>query len=413
MCAMSAAFAVAVVAALEAQPPDAFLESRDHPAIAYSAGPVDNPIATLNRQIADHTVRLTRDGPSGYLRSVLTALNVSIDSQVAVFTPTAFEGDRVKPTNPRTIFFNDDVAVAWVRGASMLEAAAHDRRQGVVFYTLDLAPSATPQFVRDDDDCLMCHVSWDTLGVPGMVVLSTFPQTDPNQYANGFVSDDHSPFVTRWGGWYLTGTPPGRVTLGNIVKGRNLGVLTSLQGRFDTSGLLSTDSDVVALMVLEHQTHLINLMTRLGWEARVAGDADTPRVRDAAAELADDMLLVDETPFERPARGSSGFAARFSAEGPRDGQGRSLRQLDLKTRLFKYSCSYLIYSAAFDALPDHARDLVYRRLWQVLSGADHAAKYAALSAADRQATLEVLRATKTGLPAYFHPQGNGQKGQGT
>jgi hypothetical protein len=99
--------------------------------------------------------------------------------------------------------------------------------------------------------------------------------------------------------------------------------------------------------------------------------------------------------------GSSSFAADFSAIGPRDTKGRSLRQLDLEKRLMRYPCSYMIYTPAFDALPPAALDAVYRRLWQVLSGEDHGQSYAHLTLPDRQAIAEILRATKAGLPAYF------------
>jgi hypothetical protein len=114
-------------------------------------------------------------------------------------------------------------------------------------------------------------------------------------------------------------------------------------------------------------------------------------------------LFVYETPLPDKIRGSSGFAEKFSALGPADGKGRSLRQLDLDRRLMRYPCSYMIYSDAFEALPAAARDQVYRRLWQVLSGQDKDARYAVLSAADRQAIVEILRDTKKDLPGYFQP----------
>ena len=100
-------------------------------------------------------------------------------------------------------------------------------------------------------------------------------------------------------------------------------------------------------------------------------------------------------------RGTSGFAERFSALGPNDKQGRSLRQLDLSRRLMRYPCSYMIYSPAFQALPAQARDAVYRRLWKILSGGDAAPRYKALSRADRRAVTEILRETKQDLPDYF------------
>jgi len=124
-------------------------------------------------------------------------------------------------------------------------------------------------------------------------------------------------------------------------------------------------------------------------------------LRDTAVEAVDYLLFVDEAPLAG-ARGSSGFAETFSARGPRDSKGRSLRDLDLSRRLLKYPCSYMIYSAAFDHLPPAAKQAIYWRMWQVLSGAEGAPKYARLSQADRQAVVEILRETKD-LPAFFTP----------
>jgi len=183
--------------------------------------------------------------------------------------------------------------------------------------------------------------------------------------------------------------------------------LASLTGRFDTTAYLSPYSDIVALMVFEHQMHMMNLLTRIGWQTRYllrngnVHDIKMNGLGDSAIDLVDYMLFVDEAPLLNKIEGTSGFAEKFSDEGPRDNRGRSLRQFDLKHRLMRYPCSYMIYSEAFDALPPEARDAIYQRLYLVLSGAVTGAKYARLSRADRQAILEILRETKKGLPHYF------------
>jgi hypothetical protein len=181
--------------------------------------------------------------------------------------------------------------------------------------------------------------------------------------------------------------------------------LASVQGLFDPKGFLTPYSDASALLVLAHQAAMTNHITRLGWEARVA--AATPsedaraRVKEAAHDLVDYLLFVDEEPLRAPVKGASGFVEKFSAQGPRDSKGRSLHTLDLQTRLLKYPCSYMIYSEAFDALPPAARDAVYARMWQILSGAETDRRYARLKPADRTAILEILRETKKDLPASF------------
>jgi hypothetical protein len=152
-------------------------------------------------------------------------------------------------------------------------------------------------------------------------------------------------------------------------------------------------------MVFDHQMHMSNLITRIGWEARANPSAV---LLDSAREFVDYLLFVDETPLQGPLRGTSGFAERFAAQGPRDGKGRSLRDLDLRHRTFRYPCSYMIYSAAFEALPGEAKEAIYRRMWQILSGAEHSPKYARLTVADRRAIFEILSETKKDLPAFFH-----------
>jgi hypothetical protein len=400
-----------------AQRRDVFVASRDHPAIAYTRGAVADPVFQLERRLEDGSVRLQFDKPNGYLKSLLAALDIPIESQTLVFSETSFEARLINPRSPRSVFFNDSVSVGWVHGSDALEVAAQDPTQGVVFYTLAQTPASTPKVTRDNT-CLACHLSWDTLGVPGLFVISTFPMSDDkNAYANGFVADHRSPLTERWGGWYVTGKPGGPLRhMGNvpvIVHGKvdpqarpASPVLASLDGKIDLTSYLSPYSDIVALMVLEHQTHMTNLITRLGWEARLAASArEIPdaaaRMREAADDLVDYLLFVEEAPLVGSVRGSSGFAEKFAARGPRDSKGRSLHQLDLDRRLMRYPCSYMIYTPAFDALPADARNAVYQRMWQVLSGKDTNKKYSTLSAADRQAIIEILKETKKGLPAYF------------
>jgi len=160
-------------------------------------------------------------------------------------------------------------------------------------------------------------------------------------------------------------------------------------------------------MVIGHQAHMTNLLTRLGWEARVAARRTVgrtqkgDRVADAASDLVDYLLFIDEAPLPRRIEGSSGFAEKFSARGPKDGRGRSLYQLDLERRMMRYPCSYMIYAPAFDALPEPALDAVYRRLWQVVSGQETSKRYGKLTPADRAAITEILRDTKKNLPPYF------------
>jgi len=60
----------------------------------------------------------------------------------------------------------------------------------------------------------------------------------------------------------------------------------------------------------------------------------------------------------------------------------------------RYPCSYMIYSAAFDALPAEARDAVYHRMHGILDGDVRDPKYARLTTADRAAIVSILMETK-------------------
>jgi hypothetical protein len=155
----------------------------------------------------------------------------------------------------------------------------------------------------------------------------------------------------------------------------------------------------VALMTLEHQTRMTNLITRMGWELRT-GEAPS-RLDFVTDELVAYMLFVGEAKIYEPIEGVSTFTKTFAERGPRDKQGRSLRDFDLHKRLFRFPLSYMIYSEAFDSLPDVAKERIYRKLYDVLSGADRSKTFESVKAEDRQAILEILRDTKPDLPAYW------------
>jgi hypothetical protein len=163
----------------------------------------------------------------------------------------------------------------------------------------------------------------------------------------------------------------------------------------------------VALLVFEHQTQMTNLLTRLGWEARIAqhdtnSSVLTPQLVSSSDGLVAYMLFADEPRLTDPVEGVSSFTRTFAERGPRDHKGRSLREFDLRTRLFRYPLSYMVYDAAFDALPGPILDQVYRRLFDVLTeNDDHPRTFPGLTRADRRSILEILKETKSNLPAYW------------
>jgi hypothetical protein len=408
-------------APVDAQHAGAFMGSPDDPAVGYSTTLLNNAVVEVNKKIQDGTVQLAFDGRSGFLRSALEALQIPVDSQLLVFSRASLQRRRINEQNPRALFFNDRVALGWVRDGDVLEVAAHDASAGVVFYTLEQRPDATtgpPQFKRAFE-CLGCHVTGNTLGVPGLLMFST-TRPELSQFSSlPRPIDQGDSLRLRFGGWFVTGSTGAVQHLGNDVSaldGRANRELVSVEGLFEADGYRALSSDIVAHLVLTHQAGMTNLLTRAGWEARV-GDAslqppftNTPGQEDriaqvmngVATEVVDYLLFIDEAKLTDRIRGGSGFAERFSTSGPRDRKGRSLYELDLNRRLLKYPCSYLIYSPAFDALPPLAKDPIYRRMWEVLSGREQDPRYRkALSLADRQSIVDILRDTVKDLPQYF------------
>ena len=374
----------------------AFDQSINHPAIKYLTADTDTVVDRLNQHLRDGSAKLVYDAKTGYLKSVLELLQVPVESQVMVYTQTSLQAQHIKMTNPRAVYFNDTVSVGYIRGAGLIEVVAQDPKMGSVFYTVREEPAQQATFGRDQQ-CLRCHLSWDTLGVPGWSVLTTFPRKSEMDYANGGFVDHFKPIEERWGGWYVTGKKVPPRHMGNYPLILPKGITSpppprvSLEGQFDLDGYLTPYSDIVALMVLEHQAHFANLVTRATWETRLG---ETMRIAEAADALADYMLFVDEAKIPGGGiEGSSGFAEKFTVQGPKDPKGRSLRELDLKTRLQKYPLSYMIYSPAFQGMPDAPKSLVMGKIERVLSGEISDPKYAHLTPEIRTAIREILQST--------------------
>jgi hypothetical protein len=405
-------------------------QPQEQPPIEYRRSVSNDAVARLQRRLDSGEIKLEYSEPRGYLDSVLKHLGVPASSQGLVFSKTSFQLHRIMPSNPRAIFFNDETYVGWVRGGDVIELAAVDPQMGGVFYMLEQAPGARPRF-RRNDECLQCHVSNGTRNVPGFVVRSVYPDARgyPIAPLGGFITNHNSPLKERWGGWYVSGTHGAERHLGNMRFDEQGGDhnpsqlasqnLTSLEPRFDTLSYLTPHSDIVALLVLEHQTQMHNLITRLNYETRLAlhnqqvmnealkqpneemSESTKRRIERAAKDALRYLLFAGEARWQTPIKGASGFAREFAAHGVKDKQGRSLRDLDLQQKLFRYPCSYLIYSEAFNSLPKPALEQIYRQLWLALTGQTKDTELAAIPAADRKAVLEILRETKRNLPAYF------------
>ena len=394
--------------------------------ISYSLAVPENVISRLQTKLNAGEQKLQYENTRGYLKSLLETLEISPSSQVLSFSRTSLQDDKISPKTPRAIYFNDEIHLGFVQGG-LIEIAARDPKLGMVFYTLKQEEAETPVFKRQTNSCLTCHGAARTKNVPGLLVRSVYP--DPGGHpvvaAGSFLSTHKSPLNQRWGGWYVTGTHGDQAHIGNFTlttakkpktvdnsAGHNI---TDLKDRFDGAPYLTPHSDVVALMVLEHQTDTFNVLTQASFEVRhalslreqaaqsdaVAIEASensyTQRLQKATEQVVKSLLFSEETKLTAPIVGTSTFAQDFTAKGLKDSQGRSLREFDLKTRMFRYPCSYLIQTPAFDELPAELKSSIGLRIKAILNAETPEKGFEHLTADDRTALKAILGETKPGL----------------
>ena len=386
----------------------------DEDTIAYSKAKEGGPIATLQERINKGEVKLPFDEKFGYLPALLEALQIQSNSQMLVFSKTSFQRERISPRAPRALYFTDNAYIGYVTDSPLLEVSSVDPKLGGVFYTLEQSKVEKPRFVRTDQ-CLECHASAKTMGVPGHLVRSfaTDEQGGVDLNSGTSLVNHRTPVEERWGGGFVTGNHGEQKHRGNLggkaaferhEKEPNYqGNQSDLKRFFDTSRYLEPSSDIVSLMVLEHQTHMHNFLTRLNYESTIALQqyGHINYLKNITEGFLRYLLFTEEAPLASPVRGSDDFTRGFAAKGPRDKRGRSLRDFDLQTRLFKYPCSFLIYSEAFDALPDVVKTRLYQRLWDILTGKDTAAEWQKIPDETKQAIREILADTRPGLPDYW------------
>jgi hypothetical protein len=383
-----------------------------------------NIVERYQQQLENGTAKLAyADDGRGYLPSILRAFNIPRHSQLLVFSASSLQFDKINQKTPRALYYQDNVSVGAVLDGHLIEIIATDRDSGVAFYTLDTTKSDKPRFVRRTKECTTCH-GYVSRWAPGLMVAtySTGPggkllNLDP--YNPFRLTDDRTPFEDRYGGWYVTGKTGAMRHRGNVtIDPKDPLVLapggTNVPGlgdRIDIERYLEPGSDIVSLLTLEHQAGFVNLTTRINAQYRSLDNKDatsalraTDEEIDASInELISYMTFAKEAPLPSPVTGTSGFTKTFSEGGSADAKGRSLRQFDLETRVFRYPLSYMIYSQAFDNLSALAKDRVLRRLYEVLRGANDGQDGVDFRARGGEAAINILAATKVGLPDYWKP----------
>jgi hypothetical protein len=413
----------------------------EQPPINYSATQPNDAITRLQARLHTGTLKLA-GAELEVLAGVLRELNVPIESQMLVFSKTSLQRERISPDRPRAIYFSDTCYVGWVP-SGLLEIAAIDPVLGPVFYKADFSaddPAATQQISRDND-CLRCHGGTFVRDIPGLLVRSLHTDGSGEMLLQGGseLVDFRTPFTNRWGGWYVTGKHGTTLHRGNVFTTEKDGRLvadfkrganvTSLEKFFDASRYLTNSSDIVALLVLEHQTAMQNTITSAGMSCRrmleyqealqrelkevSTNDLVFESVRSvfngAVQDLVDDLLFYEEAALPAGLAGNAAFQKAFQRNVARTGDGQSLKDFSLAGRLFQNRCSYLIYSEAFLALPPQLKRRVYERLSRVLQSAQPDSRYAYLESDERTRIVRILRETHPELRvalATFSAQGN-------
>jgi hypothetical protein len=367
------------------------------------------------------------------LAELLAKLEIPVESLVLVFSKTSAQNSRIAPETPRAIYFSDDLYLGWVQGGE-IEAASFDPRLGMVFHLIQLTerkPGSPPPLVRERS-CLNCHAGSSNHDLPGLVVRSVYPSATglPLFEAGTFHTRQSSPIEERWGGWYVTGSVENREHLGNslalaapagpgvelerLAEGRVL----KLDGLFCCEPYLNGgQSDVVALMILEHQVGVHNLLIEANLTTRATlhrhtemqkafgepveaplSETNERILQRLATKVLKEMLYVEEVPLPGGIEGTGIFQTAFEEGRKKSVGGRSLRDFRLYERLMKYRCSHLIYSEAFANLPDAIRTRILSQLHGILTKPADWPEFAHLGEAERGHILAIVKETVPDLP---------------
>ncbi len=401
--------------------------------ISYSDTAPKDAAQTLERRLLAGKVKIDRRDAWSVLHGVMKEFGIPVESQVMVFSKTSKQNDRISPQTPRVVYFGDNAYVGYCLGGA-IEVSTIDPVLGPIFYLLDpyVADSEPLHFERDQS-CLSCHGGPFSPDVPGVLVRSVFPGPEghPIMSQGSTVVDTTTPFSDRWGGWYVTGRHGTSLHRGNVVateKGDRCDIdfkaganITDLSRFFDTTPYQRKQSDIVALMVLEHQTSTQNVLTKanqtsiramymqrslqkeLGEKVEDQPTGTARRIIDHCAEdVVDALLFKDEAALpEGGIEGDPAFQSAFTRNAMPSSEGRSLKDFQLLNRLFKYRCSYMIYSLTFKSLTPPLKETVLANLWEALDGSDPEGRYAYLSISEKKNIQRILAETLPDAPAQW------------
>jgi hypothetical protein len=411
-------------------------EDYELPPISYSAAQPTEIISRLQTRIASGDLKFSGNDRD-IVQVLLDELQIPAESQILVFSKTSLQRQRISPETPRAIYFSDTCYVGWVPGG-LVEVASMDPVLGPVFYSFDPRQESEKghNFVREPD-CLRCHGGNFVPHIPAVFARSVFPDEKGEAILRhgSQVVDYRTPFEERWGGWFVTGKHGRTFHRGNIIaneqgsgpimdsaRGANI---TELSSRIERKQYLEESSDIIALLVFEHQLAMDNSITRAGLKCRrmlayqkglqeafkepVTEEPTYDSVKSvfesATREVLGCLLFKDEAALPDGLEGNPRFQHAFMAGARRSGNGASLKDLEMKGHLFRNRCSYLIYSDAFLALPQPLKRRIYSRLAKILLTPGTDSTYVHLGVDERARIRSILRETHSEMRDYLRSDG--------
>jgi len=385
----------------------------DAPPHNYRQRTPQDRFTRLKAALESGEIALERGNEKAFVLSLLKALDVPATSQMLVFSTTSLQLSLISPSNPRALYFNEDIYVGYVpRGR--IEIVSLDPELGGIFYICDIPNETRPFRAERSERCMNCHASDETRYVPGLVIKSVIPGPGGGSLtAYRLTETGHSvPLHERFGGWHVTGTHGITNHWGNLTGRLAAGELTTISNlpgaRFSFEKYLTATSDILPQLLHEHQAGFVNRVVEASYRARTAlhaskgelSPAQTVELDEQAAIVTRYLLFADEVPLPQGGlEGDSTYKADFLRTRRATRDGISLKDFDLQTRLFKHRCSYMIYSPVFTGLPGQMKERIYRRLAAALSVTKLDKEYAYLPRAEKEAIRRILSATLVDFPS--------------
>ena len=388
----------------------------------YWASDLEDPMSELLKGVRKGEISLDENPGMPLVRRLLEELQIPESSQMLVFSRTSLQRGAVSPTNPRAIYFNDDVYLGWMPNGR-IEIASSDPEKGFIFFfQRELTDRKAPLFSRDRV-CIQCHAGSATNFLPGPLGRSVFPDSKGRSLksVDTFELIGHEvPVHERWGGWYVTHVHQDLTHMGNAIAVKGNGELKlqrkdsskGLDDFFDTSNYPVSTSDIEALLIFDHQVRMQFVLIESAYKVRqVIFDSQKTASKQSSIDLnailkevtekiVSELLFKKEFPLGGKvvdAAQVGKFVTEFKAKGKADSRGRSLRDLELKNRLFKYRCSYMIYSKSFEAFPEILKNSVFNRIKAIITSDSPQLGYEYLEAEEKKAIFDILSGTLAGF----------------